>query len=85
MTEGRSNPLVGGVKPTGDVTPARPDAAAGCGIASPATKWAAEIICEELVLVRIHWCPRFHRRRPRLMMATTWAAIGVRRGREKGL
>ena len=42
VTEGRSNPLVGGVKPTGVVTPARPDAAAGCGIPPPATKGAAE-------------------------------------------
>jgi len=56
----------------------------GVGNASPVTKWAAETISEELVLARIHWCPPFHRRRPKSMAATTWAAAGVRRGGEKG-
>ena len=46
VTEGRSNPLVSGVKPTGDVTPARPDTAARLENLPPATKSMAEPIYE---------------------------------------
>ena len=53
MTEGRSTALVGVVKPIGVVTPARPDAAAGCGIPPPATKWPAEGIYGMPRLARI--------------------------------
>ena len=78
MIEGRSNPLVSGVKPTGDVTPARPDAAAGCGIPPPATKWPAEGICGTRALVRVEWWQRLGLGWPESSPASILAVAGAR-------
>ena len=53
-------------QPTGDLTPARPVAAASLGFASPATKRAAEAIYGELELTRIQCCMWRQRGRPEL-------------------
>ena len=50
----------------------------GRGIATPAPNRAAEGTRGKLGLACIHWCPPFHRRRPKSTAATTWAAAGVR-------
>ena len=47
--------MVKWVKPTGDMTPARPETAVRFGNAAHATKQAAVWLGKKLVLVRIQW------------------------------
>ena len=58
--------------------PARPNAAEGLGTASPATKRAAETICEEARLARIQWDTRETVGVLELAEAELGAATGVR-------
>ena len=58
--------MVSGVKPAGDLTPARLVATVSLGFASPATKRAAEAIYGELELTRIQRGMWRQRGRPEL-------------------
>jgi len=81
VTQGQTGPsksTVNGVNPTGDLTPARPTAAASLGFASPATKRPAEGIYVTLVDSRVEWCRRWVRGWPELSPASTLAVAGAR-------
>ena len=67
-----------GVKPTGDMMPARPDAVEGLGFASPTTKRAAETIYGELEASCVVWGWKWSSGRPRMASATTLAVAGAR-------
>ena len=84
-THGRSNLLVSGVKTRRRLDADEPDAAEGLGIASPATKWAAETIPEELVLARIQWSSREAAGTAELARAKLAAVAGVRWHAVEGL
>ena len=80
MTQGQTGPsksTVNGVNPTGDLTPARPTAAASLGFASPATKRPAEGIYVTLVDSRVEWCRRCVRGWPEVTPASSQAAAGA--------
>ena len=70
--------MVSGVKPTGDMTPTRPDTVEGLGFASPATKRVAETIYGELEASRVVWGWKWSSGRPGTTPATTLAVAGVR-------
>ena len=71
-------PLVNRVRPVGGLTPARPDAAARLGFASPETKRPAEGIYLTLVDSRVEWCRRWVRGWPELSPASTLAVAEAR-------
>ena len=75
---GPTQSTVSGVKPTSDMTPARPDAVEGLAFASPATKRAAETIYGELEASRVVWGWKSSVRRPGMTPATTLAIAGAR-------
>ena len=70
--------MVKWVKPTSDMTPARPETAARLGNAAQATKRAAEGIRGELELSRIQRSKQQQLGWPGLSAASTSAAAGVR-------
>ena len=71
-------PLVSGVKPAGDSTPARPDTAARLGFGPPSTKSTAETRYGLLVNSRIEWWWRLGLGRPELSPVSTLAVAGAR-------
>ena len=77
--------MVKWVKPTGDMTPARPETAARLGNAAQAMKRAAEGIRGELELSRIQRSKQQQLGWPGLCAASTSAAAGVRAHSGTGL
>ena len=74
--------MVKWVNPTGDMTPARPDAAAGFGFDPPSTKSMAEMLYVLLVDSRVEWCRRCVRGWPQMTprRARRWPELGCERG-----
>ena len=66
------------VKPTGDVTPARPETAARCGIALQGTGEAVLGLVGELLLPRVERWPWLGLGWPESTAASSAAAAGVR-------
>ena len=77
--------MVKWVKPTGHMTPARPETAARLRNAAQATKRAVVWLGEKLVLVRIQWSHQFAPEWTVTMAVMASAAAGARRARAQGL
>ena len=70
--------MVKWVNPTGDMTPARPETAARCGIALQGTGEAVLGLVGEPLLPRVERCGCWVVGRPELMTASSKSAAGVR-------
>ena len=78
MTLGGSNPRSDKSNPTGDMTPARPETAARCGIALQGTGEAVLGLVGKLLLPRVEGWPWLGLGWPESMAASSAAAAGVR-------